>query len=124
MQTYSIVIVSNDDSFSTELQGRLAEAGYDVTIGSAAAVTHERIRASRPSLIVLDLLESTSETPPIEDAIEDDPAIRDIPILLCSDDAELLPDRVKGSTQATGPVQASTRSIDEIVAKARWILHS
>lgn len=122
MQTHHIVVVSNDEKLSQELTERLTAAGFDVTAGTAEHVTQARIRESRPDLIVLDLPVDTPNNEPYEETIEGDPELRDVPILLCSDDAELLPDRVKGSTQATGPVQASTRSSDEIIAKARWIL--
>ena len=80
-----IVVVDDDPTLLNVLQAALADEGYDVSCALRPAEGHALIREQRPDLVILDLLYSGRQDGVcLIERLKQDPALRDIPVIVCS----------------------------------------
>ena len=114
-----LLVVEDDPTIAELLSGALRFAGFEVATATTAAAALRAVAASRPDLIVLDIML------PDEDGFEVLRRIRsqdsDIPVLfLTARDA--VTDRVAGLTLGADDYVVKPFSLDEVVARIRAVL--
>ena len=87
----SITVVEHDPMLSMLLLEILAEEGYATDLWTEPTGASEFIRRTQPDLVILDLwLRRRGDGWQVVDQLQRDPATRQIPIILCTDDTLLL----------------------------------
>jgi len=79
------ILLADDDASNRELlQRRLEKIGYDVTSVGDGFEALERIRTDRFDLVLLDLLMPRLNGAEVLARIKDDPALREVPVIMIS----------------------------------------
>ena len=87
----SITVVEHDPLLSMLLLEVLSDEGYAIELWTECAGALECIRRTHPDLVILDLwLRRRGDGWQVVDQLQRDPATRQIPIILCTDDTLLL----------------------------------
>ncbi len=89
------IAVVDDDVLSLQLVDMvLTSAGYQTFLWSRGQDAHQKIRDFQPDLVIMDLwLEHRNVGVTLLGLLEQDPATRDIPVIISSADVSHLPDR-------------------------------
>ena len=119
------ISVVNDNPEFLELMSAILDedAGYDVTLFDGEKTSMAEIAASRPELIIVDLILGGASGWEIVALSRAEPALADLPIIICSADVTALRERA-GELERIGNVHILEKpfSLDEITdAVARLI---
>ena len=118
--TDPVVIVSDDPSFSHELQHRLEDEGRAATVQRADASTPETLAAQHPGMLVVHPSHVDGTAAPadsIAEQVQQAPAIAEVPVVVCGDHDGLHQATVKQLAQHKGTVVASSSQPEEVHAK-------
>ena len=86
-----------DAGYAVHLAVWLEDAGFDVLLASDGAAGLDLVRAERPDLVVTDALMPVMTGDELVEALQADPDLRDIPIVMAT--AAASPLRVRRMTQ-------------------------
>ena len=87
----SITVVEHEPLLSMLLLEVLSDEGYATELWTECAGALECIRRTQPDLVILDLwLRRRGDGWQVVDHLQRDPATRQVPIILCTDDTLLL----------------------------------
>lgn len=119
-----IVLVSDDAERCSAIATALRAAGYPVASMAWDEQAQQWIKVQRPSVVVLCLMDTGGPEPDIAAQLESAAETKHIPVLLCSTSGQdrALQTMVQHAVGASGPVQASSMTPDEVLAKVKVLL--
>lgn len=79
-----ILVVEDEYSIAEVLEAVLADAGHEVMTAMNGRQGLERLRDRRPDLVLLDLMMPIMGGPAMLEAMREEPAYRDIPVVIMS----------------------------------------
>jgi len=123
-QTMPFIIIANDDTtYLGLMQELLTEEGYRVEVAPVDGDAYPIIRDKQPDLIILDIRLSNPDSGLLVlDLVRLDPTTTNIPILLCSTNLDIFPDRAE-RLKATGcETIAKPFRLHEMVTKIHGLL--
>ena len=114
----SVLIVEDEASIARILEHNLVRAGFAATIAPDGEAALQSVRATRPDLVILDLLLPRLDGWAVAERLKADQATADIPILMLS----IVADRERGL--AAGAVEYMTKpfTMHELVTRVRSLL--
>ncbi|RIA08784.1 K+-sensing histidine kinase KdpD [Flavobacteriaceae bacterium MAR_2010_72] len=80
----TILVVDDDTPIRSLLRQELGEAGYNVTEAANGKIALDMVRASKPDLIILDVMMPEINGFDVAAVLKNDPATMDIPIIILS----------------------------------------
>lgn len=118
MNSFTVLVVDDDDQFRPILVNILQEEGFPVTSASSAHEAMELIEQEKPRVIILDLM--MPETPGDElcRIIKDDPYLRDIIVIILSAASDV---ETKLTCFASGANEYLVKPVDgrELIARIK-----
>ena len=115
-----LAIVDYDEAFREMLDAVFTEEGYRTLLLVQGSGAHAAIRQAQPDLVLLDLwLERRDAGWELVEQLCDDPATRDIPIIVCSADSQTLKTQALRMQELGCSVVAKPFDLDELLAAAR-----
>jgi len=76
-----VVIADDDPDIRRLVEMTVTNAGCDVTVASDGEEALERVRETKPDLIILDVLMPRMDGWEVARALKSDPATRDVPVM-------------------------------------------
>jgi len=76
-----VVIADDDPDIRRLVEMTVTNAGCDVTVASDGEEALERVRESKPDLVILDVLMPRMDGWEVARAIKSDPATREVPVM-------------------------------------------
>lgn len=76
-----VVIADDDPDIRRLVEMTVTNAGCDVTVASDGEEALERVRDSRPDLVILDVLMPRMDGWEVARALKSDPATREVPVM-------------------------------------------
>ena len=76
-----VVIADDDPDIRRLVEMTVTNAGCDVTVASDGEEALERVRASKPDLVILDVLMPRMDGWEVARALKSDPATREVPVM-------------------------------------------
>jgi len=124
IHTPPLIIVANDDTTYLELmQELLTEEGYVALVAPVDGNAYPVIRDKQPDLLILDIRLSNPDSGLLVlDLVRLDPTTTHIPILLCSTNFDIFPDRAEHLKAAGIETIAKPFSLEEMLGKVRGLL--
>ncbi len=121
MSPVPVVVVNDDRSLQAQLEHCLADIGFESILKPWPADSPTSFEQEPPVAVVVNL---PSDGPPQQEQVllarlHDDPAIRQVPVLVCSDRPAILQSAVTALQPRPGVVIASAPDAEELVAKLR-----
>lgn len=100
-----VLVIDDDVSIVRVLYEALTAEGYDVAIATDGELGLQRLRERRPAVIILDVMM------PVVDGVQfrtrqlGDPALRDVPVIVCTSKPSAAPEMVVGPLRAAATVR-------------------
>jgi CheY-like chemotaxis protein len=79
-----ILVVDDEFSVAEVVESILTDAGHEIVIASNGRQGLERANERRPDLVLLDFMMPIMSAPSMLKAMQEDPALRDIPVVIMS----------------------------------------
>jgi CheY-like chemotaxis protein len=103
-----VLIVEDDEDIRSDLSAILKVKGWDVCASSNGAEALEHLRANgRPSVILLDMRMPVMNGWEFLAVQKEDPALAEIPVIICSGDGNVDPDAVRAAGFLRKPFELS-----------------
>ena len=91
MDLARIIVIDQDPTFLSLMEELLKGEGFEVTTSLDGGHAHALIAERQPALVILDIrLGQPGDGMRLIHQLEDDPRTAEIPVLICSADAQLL----------------------------------
>jgi CheY-like chemotaxis protein len=121
-----IAVVDDDGVFLELMQDLLgAGEGYDVVTSCDWLDSFEFLKRARPDLVILDLMMGRDQTGwAILELLHEDPATRDVPVILCSAAAPALDLHADRLRQGTVTALAKPFDVDQLLNEIERLLAS
>lgn len=114
-----ILVVDDEYSIAEVLELALTDAGHEVVIATNGRQAVERLKEQRPDLILLDFMMPIMDGADMLKAIREDPARREIPVILMSSLPEAaVPKSAKGAYTAFLRKPFKLRALVEVANSA------
>ncbi len=114
-----ILVVDDEYSIAEVLELALTDAGHEVVIATNGRQAVERLKEQRPDLILLDFMMPIMDGADMLKAIREDPARREIPVILMSSLPEAaVPESAKGAYTAFLRKPFKLRALVEVANSA------
>ena len=113
-----VLIVEDEASIARILEHNLERAGFATVIAADGEAALECVRATRPDLVILDLLLPRLDGWAVAERLKADRSTADIPILMLS----IVADRERGL--AAGAIDYMTKpfTMNDVIARVRSLL--
>ena len=120
----SLIAVVNDDAPFLELMEQLLEEeGYRVLPINEGEQAYQKIKRQRPELVILDIRLGTPDTGwLVLETLRLDPALRNIPVIICSADLRALQEREEYLRRMDCECLPKPFDLDQLLTKMEKIL--
>jgi signal transduction histidine kinase/CheY-like chemotaxis protein/HAMP domain-containing protein len=108
-----VLLVDDDDEYRDVLGAQLRRAGYDVVEATDGTAALDVVRATRPEVIIVDLMMPGMDGWTLLEHLAADPDAARIPVVVVSGAAQLRPGRIPSGV----PVLSKTADFDRVLAK-------
>lgn len=120
MSPKTIAVVDDDTMFLELMHELLAEEGYQSTIHKSGTDAYTVLKERQPDLIILDVRMEHQETGwQLLELLRLDPATEQIPVIVCSADAQSLREKAAHLRERRADVLEKPFNLDELTAKVR-----
>jgi len=119
----NILVVDDSPTERWFLMDLLGKSGYKVSTASSGDEALAKVRAERPSLIVLDVVMPGQSGFQLTRTLTRDPATKDIPIILCSS-KNTETDRIWGLRQGASEYLTKPVRPEELLERIARLAHA
>ncbi|MFL5801737.1 MAG: response regulator transcription factor [Roseiflexaceae bacterium] len=123
MSRTCIAVINDDQAIVDMLTDFLQDAGYETIECFAGDGAYDLIRREHPALVIIDLqMEHREAGLLVLQKLRADPAIADIPAIICSADGRGLREKAAAIHGLNGDVLEKPFNLDQLLAKIRTLL--
>jgi PAS domain S-box-containing protein len=115
-----VLLVDDDDEYREVLGAHLRKAGFDVVEATDGSAALDVVRATRPAVIIVDLMMPGMDGWTLLEHLASDPDAARVPVVVVSGATQLRPGRIPVGI----PVLSKTADFDRLIAKVRATLGS
>jgi CheY-like chemotaxis protein len=90
----SVLIVEDETELRDSLRELMEEEGYEVLVAADGREALEQLASARPSVVILDLIMPVMSGNELYDAMQADPSLATIPIIISTSDPSRSPSGV------------------------------
>ena len=90
----SVLIVEDETELRDSLREVMEDEGYQVLVAADGREALEHLSSMRPSVVILDLIMPVMSGSEVYDAMQADPALADIPVIISTSDPSQSPSGV------------------------------
>jgi twitching motility two-component system response regulator PilH len=122
MAASKILVVDDSPTERFYIADLLAKRGYSVVTAQNGAEALEKVRAERPSLVVMDVVMPGASGFQVTRALTRDPETQSIPVILCTSKSTET-DRIWGLRQGARDYITKPVDAEELLAKIADLVH-
>jgi DNA-binding response OmpR family regulator len=112
----TVLVVDDDPAVIDLLEYMLTRNGYQVDSAQDGQVAMERLKTKRPDFLIMDLMMPKLNGFEVLDALNADPALKDLPVVVLTARYLTSGDKAKLQKRVEGIVQKGETDIQEVVA--------